>query len=130
MTETRICKKCGETKPFEAFPKANKTKTGKILRRCVCGPCYYLHNTFQQALKTRAWYENYKKTCKCKECGLTDHRVLDFHHRDPKEKLFEVSKKASGGYSPKTILKEIKKCDVLCANCHRILTYEKRRKGR
>ena len=30
---------------------------------------------------------------------------------------------ASHGYSKKKIIKEIEKCDTLCANCHRIEHY-------
>lgn len=60
------------------------------------------------------------------DCGLDDFRVLDFHHRNPLEKSFEISTKATGGWGIKTLLKEIEKCDVLCANCHRIHTYEER----
>lgn len=56
---------------------------------------------------------------KCKNCGEDDGVVLDFHHRNPKEKDFEVSVMICSGYSLKRIINEIEKCDVLCANCHR-----------
>ena len=69
------------------------------------------------------WYIELKKTKKCIRCGNNDYRCIDFHHRDPKDKIMEVSKMASHGYSKKKIIKEIEKCDTLCANCHRIEHY-------
>ena len=63
---------------------------------------------------------------KCMICGYDKHHVaLDFHHRDKKDKLFGIAK-AYNGIIAKTaeeILTEIKKCDVICSNCHRILSY-------
>jgi predicted HNH restriction endonuclease len=56
---------------------------------------------------------------KCMICGYNKHpAVLDFHHIDPSTKLFGVS---SGGFSRSwaSIEQEIKKCILVCANCHR-----------
>lgn len=54
----------------------------------------------------------------CKICE--EHRAvcLDFHHVEPGE---HISKLIRDGVSMKTIEKEIRKCVVLCANCHRLL---------
>ena len=64
----------------------------------------------------------------CMFCGVTDHRVLEFHHRDPLEKDFNVAARLSG--SEETLMKEIAKCDVLCSNCHRIVEFEARSNSR
>lgn len=56
---------------------------------------------------------------KCMICGYSKHiGVLDFHHIDPGTKLFGIS---SGGFSRSwaSIEAEIKKCVLVCANCHR-----------
>ena len=54
---------------------------------------------------------------KCKKCGYNKcPAALEFHHRDPTEKE-TVNLKSC--LSMKTLLKEIAKCDLLCANCHR-----------
>lgn len=56
---------------------------------------------------------------KCQICGYDNHiSVLDFHHIDPKTKLFGIS---SGGFSRSwaNVEAEIKKCILVCANCHR-----------
>ncbi len=61
----------------------------------------------------------------CKMCGETDIVCLQFHHRDQNLKSTQVG--ALCGYSWKNIETEIKKCDVLCANCHAIQHYHERR---
>lgn len=50
---------------------------------------------------------------------------MDFHHRNPAEKLFEIGP-GSFRHSREDILIEVAKCDLLCSNCHRIVEYEKR----
>jgi hypothetical protein len=55
----------------------------------------------------------------CIVCGEADPRCLDFHHRDPATKLKCVAKMMSTTRNWAAVLEEIKKCDVLCANCHR-----------
>ncbi|MBI4447784.1 hypothetical protein HY643_02295 [Candidatus Woesearchaeota archaeon] len=63
----------------------------------------------------------------CKRCGYDKYpEVLEFHHRDPAQKDFNISKKGHCR-SWKRVEKEIKKCDLLCANCHREIHVENRR---
>jgi hypothetical protein len=63
----------------------------------------------------------------CKHCGYDEHpRALDFHHRERSGKDFEVSTGAGAAISLAKLLSEISKCDVLCANCHRIETHNER----
>jgi hypothetical protein len=80
-------------------------------------------------LKIRQWLLDYKKTTKCSKCTESDHRVLEFHHRNQNDKDGLISKKASSGnWSIKKIQSEITKCDVVCANCHRKIHYDNRGK--
>lgn len=60
----------------------------------------------------------------CAICGISDIRVLDFDHINPKTKDFSVAKGLSNLYTWDKILVEIDKCRILCANCHRIVTSE------
>lgn len=60
----------------------------------------------------------------CKDCGEKDPIVLEFDHRVPNNKFKQVSRMLSGHYSWETILKEINKCDIRCANCHRRKTHK------
>jgi hypothetical protein len=60
----------------------------------------------------------------CADCKENDPVVLDFDHRDPKTKFKSVSRMLAGHYSWASVLAEIGKCDVRCANCHRRKTYK------
>jgi hypothetical protein len=75
-----------------------------------------------------AWLEHLKVGLRCRKCGFDHPAALDFHHRKAEDKLYEVSTMPLRSISKQKILAEIAKCDVYCANCHRILHYE-RRKG-
>lgn len=61
---------------------------------------------------------------KCSRCGYSKYsEVLEFHHKDPLIKDFNVSSKGHCR-SWKRVQQEIEKCDLLCANCHRELHAE------
>lgn len=61
------------------------------------------------------------KDVPCMDCGVEyPHYVMDFDHRNPEEKEVNVGAARS---IKKTII-EIEKCDVVCANCHRIRTWK------
>lgn len=61
----------------------------------------------------------------CADCGYNAHpAALDFDHRPGVDKKKDVSDMFK--YAWKTIEAEIAKCDVRCANCHRVVTAERR----
>ena len=61
----------------------------------------------------------------CVDCGYSEHAVaLDFDHRPGEIKLFSIGIKWEGALVP--LLAEIAKCDIRCANCHRVRTAERR----
>lgn len=64
-----------------------------------------------------------KQTSGCVDCAENNHIVLDFDHI--KDKKYNISRMVHDGFSWKAILKEIQKCEVVCANCHRIRTYSR-----
>jgi hypothetical protein len=61
---------------------------------------------------------DYLSTHRCVECGESDPVVLEFDHVRGKKTL-TISQMIRDRYSLDNIQKEIDKCDVLCANCHR-----------
>ena len=76
---------------------------------------------------------------KCRQCGYGKcSAALDFHHNDPANKEFGIAKrltdnKAQSIYDLENkLISELEKCDVYCANCHKILHdkgfYEKYKK--
>jgi hypothetical protein len=78
----------------------------------------------------------YKASAGCRRCGYNKNtRALHFAHRDPNTKyrdkngrVVEPSDMIKGRdrsrYGIETIIAEIAKCDVLCANCHTEETFE------
>ncbi len=75
-------------------------------------------------VKIRQKLLEYLSVRECVDCREKDPIVLEFDHRDRKDKFKIVVKMLSGHYSWESVLKEIKKCDVRCANCHRRKTYK------
>lgn len=69
-----------------------------------------------------ARYKNKKKGImllggKCSHCFTTDSDVLTFHHINPEEKIFDLARGWSGT-NWEDLEKEVKKCILLCYNCH------------
>ena len=63
---------------------------------------------------------NLKALIGCQQCGEGNPIVLDFDHIDPSTKITQISHMVSS--PPVEILAELKKCQVLCCNCHRLKT--------
>jgi hypothetical protein len=77
-------------------------------------------------IRNRKFLDNYLKNHPCIDCGNSDLRVLDFDHVRG-EKVEDVSHAVRNNWSIIKIQKEIDKCEVRCSNCHRIVTYERRK---
>lgn len=57
---------------------------------------------------------------KCIKCDYAKSmNALEFHHRNPNEKEFSLSKALTGKWKWERLKAELDKCDLLCANCHR-----------
>lgn len=136
----KICIKCNKPKKVGDFSFKNKAKNK---RSNTCRACHkiYVKQHYQEnkdAYKNRAKVftaetriTNKDKIIKylvdhpCVDCGENDIIVLEFDHVRG-EKIMPVSSMThQGGYSWPTIKKEIDKCEVRCANCHRRKTARK-----
>ena len=74
----------------------------------------------RERLKQNAAYLQLKKSKPCADCGSSfPAAAMDFHHVGD-DKSFGLA--SVGGRSRTTIDREIAKCILLCANCHRIRT--------
>ena len=80
------------------------------------------HKKREQRAKRRLWYANFMKDKKCELCGLNDPICLEWHHIDPSTKIAKVTKLLESS-SIENVLAEIKKCQCVCANCHRRITH-------
>ena len=59
----------------------------------------------------------------CMDCrGRFEPHQMDFDHRDPSQKSFNVTAGRAMLMATAKVLAEAAKCDIVCANCHRIRT--------
>ena len=131
----RTCAKCGHPKNDEDFALKRGTS-----RHSYCRPCQATyHADHHQKNKVVALQKNRDRrkvlrgvivTAKerlgylCQDCGLPHPTWrLDFDHRPGEVKVREVSRLPQAMVSDKTLLDEIAKCDLVCANCHRDRTH-------
>lgn len=129
------CSTCKRNLAIDAFSK-NKSKKNGVNTKCKecqrkyfkkhydTNTDYYLRKASSKRDETREWFKNYKSTCCCARCPENHPSCLDFHHIDPNSKLKPVSQMIGTGVSIETILEEIAKYIVLCANCHRKLHWQ------
>jgi hypothetical protein len=82
-----------------------------------------IEKTIEKKKEFRKEWQKYKATLSCTKCGFNHPAALDFHHEDPDKKEANIHRLLSNGQFKK-LEEEIKKCIVLCANCHRIHHYE------
>lgn len=78
-----------------------------------------LNRNTVRRLERRQWMAEFLADKKCLDCGENNPICLDFHHTNPKTKVDGVTKMLYEFRSLKSVLKEIKKCVIVCANCHR-----------
>jgi hypothetical protein len=84
-----------------------------------CHNCFTMHMEKRDQRKRRA--VEYLGG-RCADCGYqTDFvTVYDFHHKDKSEKTVEISYLITANVGWKKLQRELDKCILLCANCHRI----------
>lgn len=132
---TRSCRRCDKAKPIAEFAFRSRA-SGK--RHRICRPC-------QRTLQ-KQWYERSREKHirsarrnrrrrrrnahvarqrvwsflaghPCVDCGETDPEVLEFDHQI--DKRAEIGALVRSGASWERVQREIAKCEVRCANCHR-----------
>lgn len=123
---TQICSKCGIEKPLSEFYNKKRNKTGVM---SICKSCCKSTYGRGRAKKDKLyWLKLYGG--KCQRCGLeaneNNYVLFDFHHLDPTQK--EKGPNVIYRYSKETAKKELDKCIVLCANCHRMVHHELKQK--
>ena len=75
-------------------------------------------------LKAKQIKLDYKKDKSCVKCGYNEHtEILQFHHTKNNKELALGDTK---GYNIKQFLAEIKKCVLMCPNCHQWLHHKER----
>lgn len=135
------CTDCNQVKPLDDFAPHKGRKDG-VQSRCRLCYAVYQKEYYRYRVATDEEYRRRKKnwrakrsaekrraqaikvldyleTHPCIDCGETDPLVLDFDHRDPSTKSFNIGEKLTSEANWELVEAEINKCDVRCANCHR-----------
>ena len=117
--ETKVCSKCGRELPIDQFNWRNKSKG---TRRADCKECHsgYMKQKYQEKKQE---INEIKSNCCCAKCSESRGYVLDFHHINPDTKENTIARLTSNSYRIDKVYDEMKKCIVLCANCHREFHY-------
>ena len=133
------CYSCGELKPADQLAWRRKQQ-GQ--RDSFCRPCrsayhrkHYAENRRRYvaqagerkrrlALERTKYLLEYFRAHPCTDCGEGDPVVLEFDHIG-EDKLFDIAQSLPYR-SWQSILNEMQKCEVVCANCHRRRTAERR----
>ena len=124
LTSRTYCLKCSpfgnrNTKRLHIPPRAKNSK-----KKCTeCGREFgWTKNSVCSTCRNWKSRNNNRskaiKYCggKCNRCGIKDNDVLTFHHKNEKTKKFNLCRNWNRAWS--ILLSEIKKCELLCANCH------------
>ena len=128
--ETKTCLGCNKTLLIDQFSFKNKSKG---IRQSRCKICYNSHNRdyyksgerLKQIKRVRVnseqryqLFKEWKSSQSCIVCGEDSSECLDLHHVDPSTKEGDISELFSR-WSWARIQDEIRKCVVVCSNCHR-----------
>lgn len=102
ITIIKQCSRCG---------KDCRSKRDSYCQRC--------HKTLKQEYRkrNREFIINYLCENPCTDCGESDILVLEFDHlKDKKSEIYPLIIRPAG--LPE-LIRELEKCEVVCANCHR-----------
>lgn len=124
----RICNKCKQERPLSEYYRYSYQDF------LICKPCCRANNNRRDRWKNyspeqkrhqrrarrnkaRDFVLDFLQKNPCTDCGESDPIVLEFDHI--KSKNFSISAGMRNGKSTKALMREIKNCEVVCANCHR-----------
>lgn len=128
----KICTGCNKELTIDDFSSKGKGKLHPRCKACRRDLAIIDYTRHKERYKANArkhlsgyksrnakFIEQYKAKSGCIRCGEKDHVSLDAHHLDPKEKEHNLNHLRKMSYSLEKITKELSKCVILCANCHR-----------
>ena len=139
-TPTHLCSKCGQAGEFRKGHRQCRGCESRAAKRwqqehADWRPRYKEANREKNLVAGRERNRRVRaerhlqidhlKSAPCVDCGRRfPPFVMDFDHRDPSTKKWDISGKACHvGYSWQEVLFEIEKCDLVCGCCHRLRTW-------
>lgn len=123
---TRTCQRCKVEQPLSGFYIEAEARSGarKGSKKPALRPCRVCNREMMQEISApkRKMIRDRKMGTGCMDCGLFPDvpEVLEFDHRPDEKKSFGLAQIM--GKSLDQIEAEMNKCDVVCANCHRVRT--------
>ncbi len=134
----KTCSKCKKEKLITDF-YIKERKSGRL--HAQCKNCYRQQRKINYASHYEKYQESYRNRARdyrnklreefrgnlskymedkyCVDCSEADPVVLELDHIDPKDKLFSISQSVRLGHRWEAVEKELRKCRVLCSNCHK-----------
>lgn len=132
--DTKRCSSCKVEKALSDFSRKNAAKLHLQCKSCqkVHKDRHYRENRAEYMARARAArrvIENAISEIKKSPCVDCNKKyppyVMDFDHLDPNTKVISVSGAIMKGWSLNKVLEEVKKCDLVCSNCHRERTHQR-----
>src|ERR1700749_2188547 len=88
----------------------------------------YRNRKNERVAKFRIYIQELKESVPCKDCDIQyPSYIMDFDHVKG-EKRYNIGSQLSHFSSLEDLQKEIDKCDIVCANCHRHRTWMRKTK--
>lgn len=107
-----------KTKPDGLQTKCKDCHKSYVKKHYLENKQSYRESSISRRSKIRSWISNLKSSCGCLFCSEKAYQCLDFHHLDGNEKELTLSE-AKNSMSNEDLIKEAKKCIIVCSNCHR-----------
>lgn len=132
--DMKTCNKCSQEKSLDDFRWRNKDRG---IKQSYCAECrkvmdrerfktpdrrkkiYETKKRLQESKKDLVW--SFLVGASCVDCGNDNPVVLEFDHIES-NKYMEISLMMRNLHADSSIIEEIEKCEIVCANCHRIRT--------
>lgn len=112
---SKLCPKCNVDKELSEFYSTKSRPVAGICKKCFNEYC--IQRWIQRKIEAIEYKGN-----QCIDCHLhikdSHYAVFEFHHIDPTQKDYQWTKLRLRSIN--SITKELDKCVLLCANCHRI----------
>lgn len=126
MAEQKLCKECGRGQTFENRARCRDCQNAK--RRAEYAKGGYGAKKDKRRANWRREFMDAVKNLPCQDCERRyPPECMDFDHRDAELKEFEIGSTYIGFNALSKLQREISKCDLVCANCHRIRTAKRRK---
>ena len=124
LPDVKRCRGCGLFKSRSEYTQRKSPScVGGFALSSRCKVCINAQTAVRR-LTNKAWLEKLKSTTPCMDCGGIFHSCqMDFDHVRGTKK-FQVCNSAAIRFRH-TIEAEMSKCELVCANCHRLRTYRR-----